>query len=241
VQVFQIRGIVVESYSTEEEQVEALKKWWQENGKSIFVAIAVALAASFGWQSWQEHTATQAESASAVYQDMLEAVNVMTAQPAGPNEAATVRHLAGTLKNDYSGSSYAQFAALHLAKMAVAEDDLQAAEEELRWVLTANPPVEVAQLTRLRLARVKAAQGDAEAALAMLDTDDVGSYAGSYAEAKGDVYLQLGQADQARTAYREASGLALLDGATASRSLQLKLESLNPQPPRELAQAPEEN
>jgi predicted negative regulator of RcsB-dependent stress response len=232
---------VVESYRTEEEQVEALRKWWQENSKSIFAAIALALAASFGWQSWQDHRSTQAESASAVYQDMLDAVNVLTAAPAGAEQAATVRHLAGTLKTDYPGSTYAQFAALHLAKMAVAENDLDTAEEELRWVLTTGPAQEIKQLTQLRLARVKAAQGDTTTALAILETEDSGSYAASYAEVEGDVYMQLGESDQARAAYERASSLALAVGSTASRSLQLKLESLNPVPPRQVVQAAEEN
>jgi predicted negative regulator of RcsB-dependent stress response len=232
---------VVEQYQTEEEQVEALKKWWQENGKSTIIAVVVALGASFGWQSWQGHRSAQAEAASAFYQEMLDAVTVLTEQPAGPDQAATVRHLAGTLKTDYSGSTYAQFAALHLAKLAVAENDLEAAEAELRWVLTANPPAEVEQLARLRLARVKAAQGDSDAALAILETDDSGTYAASYAEARGDIYLQSGQADQARAAYEEAATLELVGGATASRSLQVKLESLSPVAPREIVQAPEEN
>jgi len=28
-------------YSTEEEQVEAIKKWWNENGKSIIAGIII--------------------------------------------------------------------------------------------------------------------------------------------------------------------------------------------------------
>ena len=33
---------------TEEEQVEALKRWWQENGKTLLLTLAVALALVFG-------------------------------------------------------------------------------------------------------------------------------------------------------------------------------------------------
>ena len=29
-------------YKTEEEQVEAIKKWWQENGKSIIAGVVIA-------------------------------------------------------------------------------------------------------------------------------------------------------------------------------------------------------
>ena len=37
-------------YKTEEEQVEAIKKWWNENGKSIIVGIVVGITAIFGWR-----------------------------------------------------------------------------------------------------------------------------------------------------------------------------------------------
>jgi predicted negative regulator of RcsB-dependent stress response len=30
-------------YNTEEEQVEAIKKWWNENGKSIITGIIIAV------------------------------------------------------------------------------------------------------------------------------------------------------------------------------------------------------
>jgi len=33
----------VAEMKTEEEQVEALKRWWQENGKSLILTIAVSV------------------------------------------------------------------------------------------------------------------------------------------------------------------------------------------------------
>ena len=120
---------MAESYQTEEEQLEALQRWWDENGKSTIATIALALGVGFGWQYWQGQQQERSEVASGVYQDMLEAVS-----NAGENPEllATGRNLAETLKTDYPGTTYAQFAALHLAKLAVARDDLAAAEQELR-------------------------------------------------------------------------------------------------------------
>ena len=43
----------MESYRTEEEQVEALRRWWNENGRSTLFVIVVVLAGTFGWQGWQ--------------------------------------------------------------------------------------------------------------------------------------------------------------------------------------------
>ena len=58
-------------YNTEEEQVEAIKKWWNENGKSIIAGIIIGVIAIFGWRSYENHTAMQAKAASILYEQLL--------------------------------------------------------------------------------------------------------------------------------------------------------------------------
>jgi predicted negative regulator of RcsB-dependent stress response len=218
----------VETYRTEEEQVEALRRWWDENGRSTLAAVALALVAGFGWQGWQQHREEQLESASVVYETLLEATRVA----AESGDYSTSRHLAESIKADYSGSAYAGFAALHLARMAVMEDNLATAEEELRWLLTTGPDEEIALLAELRLARVVAARGDLQGGLAILKAVSPGAYGSAYAEAQGDIYQLLGDTEQARESYQSAVTLAAASGVGASESLQLKLQSLNPVTPR---------
>ena len=119
---------------------------------------------------------------------------------------ATIRHLAGTLKQDYSGSTYALFASLHLARLDVQEGNYAAAERELRSVLTANPPLEIRLLAELRLARVVAAGGDPQAALAIVTAATPGTYAAAYAEVEGDLQVQLGNEAAAIEAYEARGG-----------------------------------
>jgi predicted negative regulator of RcsB-dependent stress response len=221
----------VESYRTEEEQVEALQKWWQENSKSTIAAIVFALAAGYGWQGWQQHRVEQAENASAIYQDLLEAVNISTASALNEEQAITARHLANSLKSDFSSTSYAQFAALQLAKLAVNDGDLEAAEAELRWVLTQNPADEVHKVAQLRLARVVASGGNAQGGLDMLAIN-AGAFEAVYAEARGDIYIQMQQPQQALSAYQEAASHNQLNGAANTPALDLKLQSLQLQQPR---------
>ena len=45
----------METFRTEEEQVEAIKRWWQENGKSTVLGVAIAMAAVFGWRGWNDY------------------------------------------------------------------------------------------------------------------------------------------------------------------------------------------
>jgi predicted negative regulator of RcsB-dependent stress response len=219
----------VDTFRTEEEQVEALRRWWDDNGRSTLFAIIVAVGAGFGWQGWQQQQLQEAESASITYQELLEA----TGQEPGESQRATIQHLAQELKSNHAGSTYAQFASLHLARLAVVEGELETAEQELRAVLTMNPPDEVRMLAELRLARVVAAGGDPEAGMEILAAAKAGAYEPAYAEARGDMHMQLGQENLARVAYQSAAELAAAAGSGASASLQLKLQTLLPVPARQ--------
>jgi predicted negative regulator of RcsB-dependent stress response len=223
--------MVVEEYRTEEEQLEALGRWWKENGRSIVAAVVIALAASFGWQSWKSNDAQQLELASDNYQALLRA---MSAQAESPS--ADITELAEQLKSEYSSSTYAQFAALHLAAIAVQDKNMPAAQEQLRWVLShASNGSDTAQVAQLRLARVLAASGDIDQALSVLGEAGTGTYAATYAAAEGDILLAAGRDDEARDAYSKALALA---GGESGRvnlpALQQKLESLVPVPARSI-------
>ena len=231
----------MESYRTEEEQVEAIRRWWDENGKSTVVAIVVALSAGFGWQAWKGHEAQQAEVASSVYQSMLE--NLEGSEERSVDQLKAATDLASQLKEQFPSSSYAQFAALHLASLAVTQDQLPQAETQLRWVLLkADKGGDIAQVTELRLARVLAASGKADQALEILQRAGTVSYAASYAVAKGDVLLQLGRKEEARDAYTDALTSMGPDAAQLNLvTLNQKLQSLNPIAGRAVVVGTEEN
>jgi predicted negative regulator of RcsB-dependent stress response len=219
----------VDQYRTEEEQVEALRRWWDENGKSTIAAIVIALSVGFGWQAWKANDQRQQENASDIYQAMLQA---MGSGDASAEQALAGIGLAQQLKADYGGSTYAQFAALHLARIAVDNKDLPEAEAQLRWVLgKADRGSDVALVAQMRLARVVASSGDTDQALAILQEVDEGPYQASYAVARGDILLALGRDDDARVAYNQARMLAGSgQGQINMPALEQKLQSLNPVP-----------
>jgi predicted negative regulator of RcsB-dependent stress response len=217
----------VEEYRTEEEQVEALRRWWDENGRSAIAAIIIGVAGWFGWQTWESSQADQQAQASDTYQAMLSAVG-----PAGEGEQQVAIELAEQLKTEFDSTTYAQFAALHLAAFAVKQGDLPEAEAQLRWVLgKASKGSDTAQVAQLRLARVLASAGDTEKALAILADTEVGSYQASYAAAQGDILFSAGRNEEAREAY----GRALLLAASEENGLNLpvlrqKFQNLTPVP-----------
>lgn len=197
---------MAEAYRTDEEQVEAIKKWWKENGTSTVVTITIAIAAVFSWQAWQSSQQQKIDSASAMYQNLVTASSG-TSSDMTDEQKTTAKHLAKTLKADYPDSTYAQFAAFYRAKFAVEENDLDTAESELRWVLDSGPEREIAIQARLRLARVLMSKAQYDSALQMLEGDAAG-YAGIYEQVKGDVYRAKGDIDQAISAYERARELS---------------------------------
>jgi predicted negative regulator of RcsB-dependent stress response len=221
----------VESYRTEEEQLEALKRWWKENGTSTLVSIFLAVAVVFGWQGWQARQQARAESASILFQQFLETLGA--AEQGG--SAAEAEKIATRIATEYDGTAYARFAELHLARLHVIQGDLGAAEAALRTVLAETSAGEdLHRVARLRLGRVLAARGDTEGALELLADDADNPYAGAYAMARGDVLLAAGRDSEAAAAYREAETLA--DPDRPLPGLSEKLEYLAPRPPTAGAQ-----
>lgn len=209
----------METYRTEEEQLAALKRWWKENGKSLIIGVVLAVAAVFGWQSWQANKQASGEAASEIYFSLIEAVALEDAA-----QTSTVVHLAEQLKQDFGSMTYAQYGALLAAKQAVMAGDLALAETQLSWAVEqADKQGSLYKIALLRLARVVAAQGDAGRALTLIENVDAGSHEASYQEVKGDLYLSLEQTDKARAAYQAAVAAA---GGEQRPVLMLKLNDL---------------
>ncbi len=188
---------------TEEEQVEAIKTWWKENGRSTVVGIVIAAVAVFGWRGWQDHQRNTADNASALYQSLVEQASQQPGQTISDEQRKSATYIANQLKTEYEGSNYAQYGALWLAKLAAEQDQLDLAKTELEWVLSQKPEAAVAQVAKLRLAQVLLASEQAAAALTALGASPVVGFEAGYYELKGDVLLALGRSDEARQAYAE--------------------------------------
>lgn len=204
----------------EEEQVDALKRWWKENGQSTIVAVVLAVGGTVGWQQYQGYSAGQAANASDLYAGMMGRL-----QDPDKTDTDAAAELAQQLKSDYSGTEYAKFAAMQLAAIAATDGDYDSAEQELRWALSAGDANdEMGKLIQLRLAKVLAAKGDEAGAMKILESDG-GAYAPAYGEAKGDIHLAAGRIAQALAAYESAQALKL-DAGEAPGLLDTKVLSL---------------
>ncbi|UZJ45130.1 tetratricopeptide repeat protein [Marinimicrobium sp. C6131] len=214
---------------TEEEQLEALKRWWKENGKWIVAAVVVAVGGYFGWTTYQDRQQAEAEAGSAIYSELLDTLAVEEGSAVSDDDRARATELVTQLKTEHANSAYGANAALIRARWAVDENDLETAEGELRWVLEQETSEAVRQLARLRLARVLSAGGQLDDALATLEAESpADSIAAEYAEARGDILSKQGDNEGAAQAYQSA--LDSLDAQQQNRVLLLQMKLDNVQP-----------
>ncbi|MDE1238239.1 YfgM family protein [Vibrio aestuarianus] len=202
----------MELYDTEEQQVEAIKDWWKENGKAVIFGAVIGLGGLFGWRYYQDSVTAAQEAASESYTKM---VTVLSAS--GVDAESNVQSFIDNNK----GKEYSVLAALQLAKVQVEAGQIDEALAQLEWAKANTKDAAILPLVTYRVARIKSEQGNYDAALADLATISDENWAGRIAELRGDILLRKGDIDTAYAAYTEAQ-----QADDASQTLQMKLDDL---------------
>jgi predicted negative regulator of RcsB-dependent stress response len=202
---------------TAEQELEALKNWWQENGRTLAAGVAIGLGGVFGWTWWQDHLRSQAEEASQIYQRLIE--------DAAAERHDTVRAQAAEIIQSYPKSGYATFAVLLAAKSAFAENDFEEAKRQLQWVIDNSDNASFKELARLRLARILIDEDRLDDAASVVESVEQEAFRASAEEIRGDIQVIQGNTDGAREAYLQALSGAAISGPTRAR-VQMKLDDL---------------
>ncbi len=203
-------------YETEEQQVEAIKKWWKENGSMVMAGVLLGIVVIFGWRYYDNYQKNHAEYASNVYNSVMQIV--ATGQGADDLQIKVNELLA-----EYSDTPYASLSALVLAKQQIKSGDFTKAQQQLEWVINNADQEELRHIARLRLTRLLFAGKQYDAALKLLNVDYPKSFAVMYEELKGDLYVAQGELNMARVAYDKA---ILNSGLQAGKWLKLKRDDL---------------
>ena len=180
----------------EDEQLEALRRWWDENGRSVIVGAVLAIGLVAGWQGWEWYSDTQSEGAAAVYGQ------IQAQLPMG--DADSILDAAETLRDDFSRTNYATLGGLAAARVLVRDSDFEGAAEWLDWARDQARDPSLEAVATLRLARVLGEVGDTERALALLDEEPAAGWAALQLEVRGDLLAASGDYDAAAAAYEQA-------------------------------------
>ncbi|ENN6984813.1 YfgM family protein [Vibrio parahaemolyticus] len=202
----------MELYDTEEQQVEAIKDWWKENGKAVIIGAVVGLGGLFGWRYYQDTVIQASETASQSYTTAMN-----TLQEKGVDAQSDVQ--AFIESNEVK--EYSVLAALQLAKAQVEAKGFAAALEQLKWAQSNTKDAALSPLISYRIARIETEMGNFDAANTELGKVTDTAWAGRIAELRGDIALRQGDKGAAYAAYTEAQ-----QAADASPTLQMKLDDL---------------
>lgn len=205
-------------YQTDEEKVEALRAWWQENSRAVIAGVAIGVALLFGWHYYQQHELHHAKEASYLF-EVFQAAN-------DKGNLDEVRQLLAQLDDDYANTSYVDLARLNAAALEVEKGELATAKDLLQTLREKARQAEVAELASVRLIRLLIAEGELSEAQALLDETSLPvAYTSLLEELRGDLHLANQQVDEARMAYDRA---ILTAGSADVEFLRMKRENLGP-------------
>jgi predicted negative regulator of RcsB-dependent stress response len=206
----------MEEFESEDQQIEAIKKWWKENGASLLLGLGIGVGALLGWREYLAYQTDHSAQASDLYQAVQTQVAQNRLDDAHINKADMIR-------NEYSDTPYAALVSMAQARHEFENGNIDDALMHLRWASENTTEPDVQHVAKLRLARILIAQKKYDEAETVLLADHPAAFTAGYEELKGDLYVAKGEIAQARVAYDKA--INATDG-NASRWLRLKRQDL---------------
>jgi predicted negative regulator of RcsB-dependent stress response len=205
----------VEIYENENEQVDAIKRFFVENGKALAVGVILGVGALVGWRYWTSHQADSARETSQSYETAITALN-----SGKPDAIAAAEKFAAESK-----TSYGAFASLELAQQFVDKGDLDKAEKQLQQGLTAASDDNLKSVINMRLARVQLQLKQQDAALKTLDGIKGEGWTAIVADLRGEILLSKGDKQGARTAWE--AGVKSDASPALSEMMRMKINNLS--------------
>jgi predicted negative regulator of RcsB-dependent stress response len=185
---------------TEEQQIDALKEWWKQNGSAAVIGVVLGVGSLVGWKGWGAYQEQQYMMASDRYDVMQQSI------VAQDIDAVVLQ--AKQLKQEFSATPYAALAGLMLAKVHAENVEYDKTIENLQWVIDNAKQDTIQSIAKLRLIRIYIVQNQLDQAQALLNHDYPLAYASLKEELRGDWHVSRGEFEEARAAYDSAIATA---------------------------------
>ena len=205
----------MEVYSNENEQTDALRNFFANNGKALAIGVVIGIAALGGWRYWSSHQEEATKSVSAQYQQLTSAM-----QAGKPETLEAVN----TFANENS-NTYGALAAMDLAKQYVDTNQLDKAATLLQNGLKDTKDANLQAVINLRLARIQLQQNQADAALKTLDGVKGDGWTAIVADIRGEALLSKGDKQGARDAW--SKGVESDASPALKQMMQMKMNNLS--------------
>jgi predicted negative regulator of RcsB-dependent stress response len=205
----------VEIYENENDQVDAIKRFFAENGKALAVGVILGVGALIGWRYWNSHQTESARSASLSYQTVVSSLSAGKAE-----NLSAAEKFAADNKNTYGA-----LASMELAQQFVDQNQLEKAAAQLQQGLAATSDENLNAVITLRLARVQVQLKQADTALKTLDSVKGEGWAAIVADLRGEALLSKGDKQGARSAWE--AGVKSNASPALSEMMQMKINNLS--------------
>lgn len=205
----------MEVYSNENEQTDALRNFFANNGKALAIGVVIGIAALGGWRYWSTHQDDTAKTVSAQYQQLTSAM-----QAGKPETLEAVNRFASENSNTYGA-----LAAMDLAKQYVDAGQLDKAATLLQNGLKDTKDANLQAVINLRLARIQLQQNQADAALKTLDGVKGDGWTAIVADIRGEALLTKGDKQGARDAW--SKGVESDASPALKQMMQMKMNNLS--------------
>ena len=205
----------------EQEQLDALKAFWNKYGNLATWTLVLVLGAFAAWNGWNYWQREQGFKAGAMFDELDRAGQAGEVDKAG--------RIFADLKTAFPGTAFAQQGGLLLAKLQFDKGQADNARASLTWVAENGVEDEVRTVARLRLAALQAEAKQFDDALKTLAAATAPGFEGLVADRRGDVLITQGKKDEALAAYN-AAYKALGEKADYRRLVDAKLTALGAAP-----------
>ncbi|MBZ2396968.1 YfgM family protein [Erwinia amylovora] len=204
----------MEVYSNDQEQTDALKNFFAQNGKALVVGVVLGVGALIGWRFWSNHQDSGSREVSAAYQQVTTALDA--SKPASIAAAAKFA--------SENSNTYGALASLDVAKRHIDNNQLDKAAEQLQSGLKNTQDANLQAVLNLRLARIQLQQKQPDAVLKTLDGVKGDGWATIVADVRGEALLSKGDVQGARDAW--GKGIASDASSSLKEMLQMKVNNL---------------
>jgi predicted negative regulator of RcsB-dependent stress response len=205
----------------EQEQLDAVKAFWNKYGNLITWLLVLVLGGFAAWNGWQWYQRDQGSKAGALFDEFDRAVSA-----GDVDRAATAFN---DLRQRFPATAWAGQAGLMTAKLQFDKGKTDDAKASLTWVAEKAKEGELATIARLRLAALLAEAKQHDEALKALDGAKAVGFEALVADRRGDILMLQGKRDEARAAWQTAHA-AMSDKVEYRRLIDAKLTAIGAAP-----------
>ncbi len=205
----------------EQEQLDALKAFWNKYGNLITWLLVLVLGAFAAWNGWNYWQREQGLKAGGMFEELERAALAGDADKTG--------RVFADLKASFPRTAFAEQGGLLAAKVQFEKGQVDAAKASLNWVADNASEEEIKTAARLRLAAVLTEGKLYDDALKALAAATAPGFEALVADRRGDVLVIQGKKDEARAAY-QAAYKAMGEKIDYRRLIEAKLTALGAAP-----------